>query len=95
MSTAVRDTRLRAAEWALLVDAAECSRFEWRELEHWLATDWEHRVAFEDACALWAELDEVAADVVLLAAERARTAARGRLFGLHCACRMFLKRLLR
>jgi ferric-dicitrate binding protein FerR (iron transport regulator) len=92
---ALQDTHTRAAEWALRVDAAECSAFDWRELERWLATDGEHRVAFENACALWAELDEVAADVVVRAAKRARTQARGRLFGLHCACRFFLKRLLR
>jgi transmembrane sensor len=51
----------RAARWAVRVDAGSPGPDEQRELDTWLAADARHLGAYVRACALWVDLDRLAA----------------------------------
>jgi transmembrane sensor len=61
MTQSNQGTDLKAAEWAVRLNARALSAEEQRELDQWLATDSHHRGALLRARAMWADLDRLAA----------------------------------
>lgn len=60
MSKTSEDTRETAAQWVIRL-GGNCSEAERRAFRQWLTADPAHRAAYDEASALWHELDEVVA----------------------------------
>ncbi len=76
----------QASEWFARLQSGKMTTAQLDALEHWLKSDPAHRSAYEQVAALWAGIEPARRDPSVMAMrERARRAARRRVFGLFGA----------